>query len=325
MNSTQAVFKKSTTVSSSDGLEISILSCSPEGKAKGTVQLVHGMCEHKERYVPFMKFLAAHGYASIIHDHRGHGESVRSPEDLGYFYEGGYTAMIDDIRSVTLLAKEEHPGLPLILFGHSMGSMAVRSFAKRYDSLLSGLVICGSPSWNAGAGIGKALAKLYSAVSGKKCRPKLIQAMAFGAFNRRFRKEGSPNAWICSDPEIVGSYDNDPLCRFQFTADGFINLFSLMQDAYSTEGWHPDNPDMPVLFISGEEDPCLASQDKFDKAVRKMRQAGYTDVEARTYPSMRHEILNEKGKETVWNDILEFCNAVCGRMGQTGRTQATQD
>ena len=330
---------KRTLVSPADGLEISVLICRPDGKGigkdgsgaaltgqsgyrenrpKGIVQFVHGMCEHKERYIPVMEFLADNGYASIIHDHRGHGESVRSSDDLGYFYEGGYMAMIEDVKAVTLLAGEEfsengkgkirNPELPLILFGHSMGSMAVRSFAKRYDSLISGLIVCGSPSYNSGLTAGKILARGYSAVMGKRHRPSLIQSVAFGAFNRRFRHEKSPNAWICSDPEIVGIYDADPYCNFQFTTDGFINLFSLMQDAYDIRDWKVTDPDLPVLFMSGENDPCRLSDAKFAAAVRKMKEAGYRKVCSRIYPEMRHEILNENGKEEVWKDILDFCD-----------------
>ncbi len=271
--SKQATFRKEKIASPSDGLAISIIICEPFTAPKGIVQLVHGMCEHKERYEPFMEFLAANGFASVIHDHRGHGESVRSAEDLGYFYEGGFTAMIDDIKAVTERVRMEHPDLPLILIGHSMGSMAVRSFAKRYDDMLSGLIICGSPSRNSGAPAGRIIARLYAMAAGKKCRPRLIQRLAFGSFNRRFRHEGSPNAWICSDPEIVRNYDKDPLCNFRFTANGFINLFSLMQDAYSISGWHPRRPDMPVLFISGEDDPCLIDHSRFDHAVNTMRRA----------------------------------------------------
>ena len=306
------ILKKDKLLSPADGLEISILTCLPgtgpeKSGTKGIVQLVHGMCEHKERYIPFMEFLADNGYTSVIHDHRGHGESVRSSEDLGYFYEGGYTAMIDDIRAVTGMTEQELPGLPLILFGHSMGSMAVRSYAKRYDGKLSALVVCGSPSYNPGLNAGRMLAKAYGMMAGRKSRPTVIQALAFGAFNRKFKDEKSGNAWICSDPEIVKAYDADPKCNFRFTADGFLNLFSLMEDAYSIKGWTPRNPGMPILFISGEDDPCMVSPGKFRKAVDRMKQAGYRDVTAKTYHGMRHEILNETGKEEVWNDVLEFC------------------
>ena len=225
--------------------------------------------------------------------------------------------MIDDIKAVTERVRMEHPDLPLILIGHSMGSMAVRSFAKRYDDMLSGLIVCGSPSRNSGAPVGRLIARLYALLAGKKCRPRLIQRLAFGSFNRRFRHEGSPNAWVCSDPEIVMNYDKDPLCNFQFTADGFINLFSLMQDAYSASGWQLHNPDMPVLFISGKEDPCLIDQRRFDHAVRAMRRVGYSNVQSRLYPNMRHEILNEFGKKAVWNDILSFCSRIADDVRHT--------
>ena len=328
-------FEKRTLVSPADGLEISVLTCHSGEGAKGIVQLVHGMCEHKERYVPFMEFLADNGYASIIHDHRGHGESVKSSDDLGYFYEGGYTAMIEDVKAVTLLARKEFSGnvtgadkesgenkaggkperkdageLPLILFGHSMGSMAVRSFTKRYDCLIDGLVVCGSPSYNPGLKIGKALARGYMLIMGDRHRPSLIQSIAFGAFNRKFRDEKSSNAWICSDPEIVSAYDADPHCNFQFTTDGFINLFSLMEDAYGIKGWRKANPDLPIVFVSGEDDPCRINDRRFSMAVERMREAGYRDVQAMTYPRMRHEILNETGREKVWNDILAFCDRI---------------
>lgn len=300
--------------SGSDSLEIGVLECSPADiEPIGTVQLVHGMCEHKERYKPFMEYLASNGFVSIIHDHRGHGESVASSEDLGYFYRGGAKGMVYDIKMVTDMVKEEYPGLPLVLFGHSMGSMAVRSYAKRFDSGLSGLVVCGSPSYNPALVFGKMLAYANSKMFGSRHRPAFIQKMAFGAFNHKFRHEGSHNAWVCSDPEIVRAYDRDPLCSFQFTADGFLNLFRLMQDAYSLKGWNCTVPELPVLFISGSEDPCMVNVDRFDEAVGKMRKAGYRNVSSIIYPGMRHEILNEKGKEMVWKDVLDFCKFTAGK------------
>ena len=309
-------FVKTSLISSSDGLAISVLftdtsyfKSTPE-QPKGIIQIVHGMCEHKERYIPFMEYLSREGYICVIHDHRGHGESVKSDKDLGYFYEGGYTAMIDDIKMIGDWIKSRFTGLPHILFGHSMGSMAVRSFTKRYDYTIDGLIVCGSPSENPAAGAGKLLASVYSAVCGKKARPKLIQSIAFGAFNKPFSHEKSANAWICSDPEIVAKYDRDPYCNFQFTANGFHNLFSLMQDAYSKKDWKLEKTSLPVLFISGENDPCLINRHKFEEAVSRMKEVGYTNVRSILYPGMRHEILNEKGKEKVWSDVLLACDRI---------------
>ena len=212
----------------------------------------------------------------------------------------------EDVKAVNSIAKENFPGLPLALFGHSMGSMAVRSYVKRYDDTVDTLIVCGSPSHNPGAGFAKFLTKVYSILTGDRHRPSLIQHLAFGTFNRNFGKVTSPNAWVCSDPEIVRKYDSDPLCNFQFTNDGFINLFSLMQDAYDTENWALHNPQMPVLFISGADDPCLGPKAGFRKAVHAMQKAGYRNVGSILYPDMRHEILNEPDRMKVWDDILDF-------------------
>ncbi len=287
-----------------DGLELSVLTCTGDVAPKAVFQIVHGMCEHKERYVPFMEFLASKGYAAVIHDHRGHGQSVRTPEDLGYFYEGGWQAMVDDIRLVNQWAHGRWPGLPLVLFGHSMGSMAVRSYTKRHDDTIDGLFVCGCPSFNPGAGAGKALAKTLGSIKGEHYRPKLIQKIAFGGYSRNFRGETSPNCWVCSDPSVVRAYDADPLCNYVFTANGFRNLFGVMQDCYSVRGWKMSRPQLPVRFISGAEDPCLISPKAFESAVENMRSFGYGDVTSRLYPGMRHEILNETGRQEVWDDVV---------------------
>ena len=138
-----------------DGLPLSVFVVSPEdGQPKGLVQFAHGMAEHKERYLPFMQFLADHGYACLINDHRGHGASVKSPDDLGYFYAGGAAALVADLHQLTLWFRQRYPGPKLILFGHSMGSLAVRVYRQKYDGDIDGLVVCGSPGANPAAGAG---------------------------------------------------------------------------------------------------------------------------------------------------------------------------
>ncbi len=288
--------------SNSDGIVLKAIAIEA-AQPKGTVQIVHGMCEHKERYIPFMEFLAAHGYNCICHDHRGHGGSVKSPEDLGFMYSGGWRAMVDDARLVGQRAKAEWPGLPLYLFGHSMGSMVVRSFTKRYDDEIDGLFVCGCPSKNAAAPLGRLLAKLAGLGNGGRKRPALLQAMSLGSFNKNFESEGK-NAWVCSDAEALALYNADPLCQFQFTANGFDNLLGLSMDCYCRKGWAMKNPKLPVRFISGGDDPCRISDKDLDKAVAMMMAVGYGDVELTVYDGMRHEILNETDKAEVWNNIL---------------------
>ena len=288
-----------------DDLSLSCLVSEPEdGQARGLVQLVHGMCEHKERYIPFMEFLSSNGYVCVIHDHRGHGESVKSSEDLGYMYKGGWKALVEDVRTVAQWAKEHYPGLKHILFGHSMGSMVVRSFAKRYDDMIDTLFVCGCPSDNPAKGAGKLLADLYTVFGGGHCRPKLLQKLSFGQYNAPFADEGYTAAWVCSDKETLKAYHSDPLCMYQFTANGFSNLMSLMKDCYSEKGWKVSRPDLPIHFISGADDPCMVSEKAIGQAVDLMKKVGYKQVDLKLYKGMRHEILNETARSLVWNDVL---------------------
>ena len=297
-------FEEITLVSPSDSLELSVLIAYPETEPIAVLQLVHGMCEHKERYIPLMRFLSQHGYVCVMHDHRGHGKSVRTTDDLGYFYAGGYMAMVDDTHAVTQLIKNRYADLPVYLFGHSMGSMVVRAYTKRYEQQIAGLIVCGSPSYNSANSIGKQIAKCQGHKHGDHYRSTQMQKLAFGTYNKSFGKVSSPNAWICSDTAVVAAYDASPLCNYIFTSNGFYNLFALMDDAYARNDWRLSNPQLPIWFISGEEDPCLISLRKFNHAVDNMRKVGYVNVTSKLYPHMRHEIVNELGKEQVWNDIL---------------------
>lgn len=289
---------------SADDLDLAVLLIAPESAPKGIVQLVHGMCEHKERYIPFMEYLASNGYAAIIHDHRGHGASVKSVDDLGYMYDGGWKAMVEDIRIVNIAVRELYPELPVNLFGHSMGSLAVRSYLKRYPDTVSSLFVCGSPSDNPAKGVAEFMAASIGRIRGWHYRPGILQKLSFGAFNKPFEADGYPSAWVCSDKEILEAYHNDPLCQYVFTSNGFYNLMGLMKDCYSGKGWTLKDKSLPVHFISGAQDPCRTSDKAFNEAVEKIGRVGYECVTSRLYPGMRHEILNETDRMTVWSDVL---------------------
>ena len=293
---------------SADGLKLACLQSVPDAGSsapRGVIQLVHGMCEHKERYIALMEFLSENGLICVIHDNRGHGASVKSPDDLGYMYDGGWLAMVEDVRVVNDWIRAQYPDLKIILYGHSMGSMIVRSFLKRYDDRISALLVSGCPVDNSAKGAGKALAAFFGRTKGWHYRPDLLQQMSFGAYSKPFASEG-PMAWVCSNPEILKSYREDPLCQYVFTANGFYNLLGLMQDCYSRKGWAVKNPSLHIHFMSGEEDPCRGSDKQFRKALRLLPEVGYHNVTAQVYPQMRHEIHNETGYQRVWNDLLHF-------------------
>lgn len=292
-----------------DGLPLDTLlyECEDE-PAKGVVQLCHGMCEHKERYIPFMKELCKNGYNVIIHDHRGHGGSVLSKDDLGFMSEGGHKALVLDTLAVNEFVHDKYPALPVYLFGHSMGSLVVRMYLKQYDRTIDGLIVCGSPSENPLAGVGKFLAKLIMLIRGEHYRSKFLDKLAFGSYNKNIAFPASEHSWICTDDAVVIEYCNDELCGFLFTANGFYNLTDMSKQVYEKRDWNVTKKELPIHFIAGESDPCIVSESAFKSAVNFLKARGYTNVTSKLYPKMRHEVLNEKGKEEVYSDVIAILN-----------------
>lgn len=293
-------------ISDHDGLKLSLLWTEPEKMIKGVVQIAHGMSENKERYLPFMEYLAAEGYAAVIHDHRGHGKSVRSNEDLGYFYNSGKRGLTEDLYQVSCWIQQRFGQIPLYLLGHSMGTLVVRNYLKCYDKIPRKVILTGPPSRNPAVILGLLLAGTEKLILGGRHRSTGIHVLAFMPYAARFLGEKRSSAWICSAPEVVEAYDQSPYCGFVFTADGFWGLFQLLREAYRARGWKLGNPGLPILFLGGKEDPCIGGGHRFEKQIRFLKKVGYTKVTGKLYPGMRHEILNERGKEEVYANILSY-------------------
>lgn len=303
-----------THISGSDGLPISVLRIEPEdpGDIRGIVQIVHGKNEHKFRYAAFMRFLAAHGYLTIANDHRGHGESVLSPDDRGYLYKNGAKYLVEDMHEITLDVKEYAAkkcggrALPVTMLGHSMGSLAARCYIRKYDADIDKLCIIGSPSRSKMVGQGLIMLKTLEAFEGKRARSRLAKLLIMGvSYEFKFRKEGLHNSWTNTDFDAVIEKNNDPLCKFNFTLSGYEDMLKLSALAYRG-GFTPKNPAMPIRFFSGADDPCALSRKKFVSSIRRLKKAGYTNVRGKLYPGLRHDILHERNKKRVYADILRF-------------------
>ena len=289
------------TIPSGD-LQLQAVVIAPE-QPKAVVVFVHGMAEHKERYYPFMTSLSEQGFACVIYDQRGHGATAVTPDDLGYFGKNGVQKLVEDTRTVVQWAHEQYAGLKVFLFGHSMGSMVVRCFAKKYDAQIDGLVVCGSPSDNGASGLGILVTRLIQVFKGERHRSKKVARMMFGPHIKKFKAEGIRNAWLSTNKANVQEYNEDPLCGFLFTLNGYRVVMQLIQETYSSKGWTVNNPAMPVHFLAGSEDPCIITRASFDKAVGFFRDRGYRQVTSQVCPGLRHEVLNELGKEEVWKDV----------------------
>ncbi len=293
--------------SNSDNLQLDGMVIVPD-EIRGVVQIAHGMTEMKERYYPFMEYLADKGFLCVIHDMRGHGNSIKKDEDLGYFYEGGYRAIVDDIYVIMSTVKSKlTKRVPYYLIGHSMGSLAARLFLKDMDDQVDKVILLGSPSKPHFTEFGAFMAKLICNIKGKKSHSKLMDFFVVNStYEKPFRKEKIQHAWICSDKNVVEWFNQQPKCNFCFTSGGYYDLTQLVLEVYNKKNWQLNNPDLPILFISGKDDPCHMGPRYFGKTVHFLKSVGYENVEARLYGGMRHEVLNEIKKNRVYRDIYEY-------------------
>ena len=283
----------------------------PQGEVKAVFQIAHGMAEHFERYEKFIDGLCANGIAVFTNDHIGHGKSVNSVEDKGYFGAGGYQNLVADCAALTDIAKEEYPSLPYVLFGHSMGSFIVRAYAANsvFNKKIDGLIACGTGGANPGCGVGIMLCNLIAAFKGEKHRSKMIDSIAFGAYNKKFEGRTTFD-WLTKDKDIVDAYIADDDCGFLFTVNGFKGLFAALQFV-NTGAWFKAVPNsLPILLIAGEDDPVGTYGKGVTQVYDKLKASGH-DVEEILYPNARHEILNESDTfDKVLADVLAFVDKV---------------
>ena len=291
-----------------DGLELSAVVVSPETKPEAVLQIVHGLCGCKERYLTFMEYMADHGVACVACDHRGPGGSIMVREDLGYM-DGGYKALVEDMKLVTDWIVKHFRDIPIVLLGHSMGSMAARLYAKKYDWELSGMILCGSPGYNKMARPTMFLTGFLCLFDDGRMRPVFLQDYISSRFNRKFSSEGRL-AWVCSDANVRKDLLSNPMNNFPLTVNMMHNLLEMMVRTYSRRGWNVLNPELPVTFLSGAEDAAMGGEKKLHDAAKRMAKLGYNNISAAIFSDMRHEILNEVDKEIVWNDILDFIRKI---------------
>lgn len=272
--------------------------------------LVHGMCEHRLRYHHFLTYLSNRNISCLMFDTRGHGESVHDKDELGYFNDTKGDAIISDLDQIINYAHTLANGLPVLLLGHSMGSLIVRTYFKQYGHKVKALIVCGSPSQNPLVPTALALSKALQLLYGEMHRSNLMQKLIFGTYAKEFTGTLSENSWLTRNKEIVKQYDNDPLCGFTFTLNGFDNLFNLLKRTYSD----PVNPlvdlNTPILYLCGSKDPVIVSVKKWEEAINHMRSLGFKRIRAKCYDQARHELLNELNKDEVYADIYQFIDDV---------------
>lgn len=292
--------------STQDGLLLDVIEILPDNQpVKGIVQVVHGMQEHKERYLPFMEYLAQRGYACIASDHRGHGKSVLHRKDLGYFYDETGEAIVDDLDRVNATLRLRYPHVPFFMVGHSMGTLVCRKYLKTHDENLAGLILSGPVYENPMASAGEKLINLIAHYKGDRYISPNLAKLVEGSFDKKFSGD-QKNRWLSANPKNVQEFNADELCGHPFTLNGYKNLMILVQDAYDPKGWKVKNPYLPILFVAGQDDPVIKDEREFEEMQKFLKDRGYKAVKGKLYPEMRHEILNEVDRRKVFEDFYDF-------------------
>ena len=299
--------KDFTFLSSNQTTNIHAIECIPEnGQYTRVIQLVHGMLEYIERYLPFCEYLTSKGFIVVGHDHLGHGQSVNTPEDLGYFGEPEPNQLlIQDIHSLRNITMQKYPNLPYFMCGHSMGSYLLREYLYLSSDGLSGAIIMGTGTISGCTSfMGLKFCKILSCCKGQRDRSSFVKKIVFesGPY-KHFNLQDENRSWITSDPEQARLYNDDQKMKFDFTLNGYMGLIEATKISNDSSSAEKINKDLPLLFVSGSNDPVGDNGAGVRKAYDLMVKVGVKDVNIKLFEGDRHEILNEKNRGEVFEYI----------------------
>ena len=282
--------------------------CVPDAEPRAIVQIIHGIAEYIDRYDEFMSFLADNGIIAVGTDHLGHGKSIESDEQTGFFaYDNGWDYVVRDEEVLRLAMHENYPELPIIVFGHSMGSFMARTLLIRYPDAFNAAIISGTG--NQGAALvngGLIMGNLVTGLKGAHHYSKFLNNLAFGSYNKIYENPKTEYDWLSRDEANVQKYIDDPLCGFIPSCSLFRDMMTGVKFITNKKNLTAMNKDMPVYFMSGDMDPVGECGKGVQKAYNNFLEAGMKDVSIKLYPGGRHEMLNEINKDEVYTDILAW-------------------
>jgi alpha-beta hydrolase superfamily lysophospholipase len=277
---------------SSDGTQITAYRWDPAGAPRAVVQLTHGMGEHAQRYEYVARALNDAGFAVYAQDHRGHGASS-DPEALGDMGPGSWPALVEDIGLLSARIRAEHPGLPLILLGHSMGSFAVQQYLLDHSADVDGVALTGTA----------AIDVLESALD-------LDQPLDLAMFNAAFQPARTAFDWLSRDETIVDAYVDDPYCGFGIDPGSAKLMFLGARRVADPAQVAAMRPGLPLYVAVGEADPVNGGLALLTPLTDRYAAAGLTDVTVRTYPGARHEVLNETNRDEIIGELISWIDRV---------------
>lgn len=276
-------------------------------EVRGVVQIVHGMCEHVDRYEDFASFLTDKGFVVTAEDHLGHGKSIKD-DKKGYFCKmDPATVVVRDVHRLKKMTEEMYRGKPYFIIGHSMGSFILRNYLFKYGKGISGAIIMGTGMPTKPEVILLKTLASIGCLFGHAARPsKFIYALAMGSYNKKIKDPRTPVDWLTKVDSVVDAYIEDPLCGFVFPCNGFKTMGELILRLHKKSNIEKMPITLRVLFTSGKEDPVGNYGTAPMSVYKEFLNVGMQKVKIKLYEGDRHEILNETDKETVYEDIYNW-------------------
>ncbi|GAA0467204.1 alpha/beta hydrolase [Streptomyces olivaceiscleroticus] len=290
-----------------DGTRVATYTWLPEaGHPRALVQIAHGAAEHARRYDRFARFLTAHGYGVLASDHRGHGATAASTGGRGVVGEDAWRRTVDDLKAIGDTARGLHPGVPLVLLGHSMGSMLARDYAQEYADGLAGLILSGTFRTLPGAEIEGSIAALEAeaARQGRTALSDFIPRL-FGSFNDPYPHR-TGFEWLSRDAAEVDTYVADEDCGYPFCTGLALDWVRAVRKVNDPANLARTPRDLPVHLAVGDQDPCNQRMTLVYELLEDFRYLGTEDLTWTAYSDARHEILNETNRDEVQQDLLSW-------------------
>ena len=289
------------------GRSLHAFRCVPDGEVKAILQLSHGMVEFIDRYKPLAEYLAGRSILVTGHDHLGHGGSIRTRDDYGYFAEpDGNRAVLADLHAMTVRTKELYPGVPYFLLGHSMGSFYARQYLCEYGHELDGAIIMGTGFQpKALVQFAKTLCRVLAVFHGWHYRSNFVAHTSFLGYNKGLEGR-TTHDWLNRDHAEVDKYLADERCTFTFTLNAYYSMFSGILRLHDPAFLAKMPKDLPLLFLAGDADPVGEQGKGVRRAIQSLKDAGVQNIECKLYPGARHELLMETNKQEVFADIADW-------------------
>lgn len=297
-----------------EGVEIFVYKWLPgdEKKIKGAVQIAHGMAETAARYERFAGSLTEAGFVVYANDHRGHGRTAKTLENVGYMGEDGFNWAVKDMKQLNTIIRKENPEKPIFLLGHSMGSFLAQRYITLHGDSIKGVILSGTTGkQGVTLDIGIRMAANEVKNVGAKTPSKKLNDLSFGSYNNAFKPARTDFDWLCRDTKEVDKYINDPFCGGVFSAGFFCDLTKGMKEMHKKENMRNIPKDLPIYLFSGEMDPVGKNCKSLYHLIKMYENLQIKDVSYKFYMGGRHEMLNEINKDEVTNDTIDWLSKHC--------------